>query len=189
MKIKLLGIDPSLRNFGYASAIYDTDTEKLEVVGLELVSGKPADKSTKKKIRQNCIDLEDAKEQQRGMIANAPGHALAMVEVPVGSQSARSMASYGICVGILSSCPIPIIPVSPTEVKKAGFGVASATKEEQIEWAVAKHPEAPWLRVKKTQALLGKNEHLADAVAALYAGIRTAEFQQTVALMKQMSGQ
>lgn len=187
MKLKLIGIDPSLRNFGYASALYDTDTGEVEIVELNLVESKPADKSTKKKIRQNCLDLEDAKEQQRGMIAYASGHQLAIAEVPVGSQSARSMASYGICVGVLSSCPVPLIPVSPTEVKKAGHGASSATKEEQIEWAVTKHPEANWLRVKKTGNLLGKNEHMADAVAAIYAGIRTPEFQQAVALMKSLS--
>lgn len=187
MKIKLIGIDPSLRNFGYASAIYDTDTGEVEIVDLNLVESKPADKATKKKIRQNCLDLEDAKEQQRGLIAYASGHQLAIAEVPVGSQSARSMASYGICVGVLSSCPVPLIPVTPTEVKKAGYGVASATKEEQIEWATTKHPNAPWLRVKKTQALLGKNEHMADAVACLYAGIKTPEFQQAVALMQAMN--
>lgn len=186
MKIKLIGIDPSLRNFGYASAIYDTETGGIEIVEINLVESKPADKSTKKKIRQNCLDLEDAKEQQRGLITYTAGHQLAIAEVPVGSQSARSMASYGICVGVLSSCPIPLIPVSPTEVKKAGFGSSSATKEEQIEWAVNNHPEVNWMRVKKTGKLLGKNEHPADAAAAIYAGVKTPEFQQAVALMKSL---
>lgn len=187
MKIKLIGIDPSMRNFGFAKAIYDTETDEIEIVDLHLAETKPADKATKKKVRQNCLDLQAAQEMQRAMIQQCAGQALALVEVPVGSQSARAMMSCGLCIGVLSSCPIPIIPVTPTEVKKAGYGVASATKEEQIEWATTKHPNAPWLRVKKTQALLGKNEHTADAIACIYAGIKTPEFQQAVALMKSMA--
>ena len=189
MKLKLVGLDLSLRNFGYAIASYDVLTEKLTIVDLVLVETKPADKKTKKVIRQNFIDLEAARDQYLGMIQNIPeDSAFVIAEVPVGSQNARSMLSCGLCIGILGSCNKPLIPVTPTEVKKAGHGAASATKEEMIEWAVAKHPEAPWLRVKSTGAVLGKNEHLADAVAAIYAGMQTPTLQAALAMARQMVG-
>lgn len=187
MKINVVGIDCSLRNFGFAKASIDLDSMAISVKDLQLAETKPADKKTKKVVRQNCLDLEAAQEMQRALIEHCKGSSVAIVEVPVGSQSARAMASYGIVVGILASCPITIIPVTPTEVKKAGYGVASATKEEMIEWATGVYPDAPWLRVKKTQALLGKNEHLADAVAAIHAGIETPEFASSVAMLRSLS--
>lgn len=189
MKIEILGCDPSMRNFGFAKAIYDTDTGEVDIIDLYLAQTKPADKSTKKKIRQNCLDLVDAREMQKALVEQCKGQAMAMVEIPVGSQNARSMMSCGLCIGILASCPVPIIPVTPTQVKKSGFGVASATKEEQIEWATEKYPDAPWMRVKSTGKLLGKNEHLADAVAAIHAGVETEEFKALIAIIAQMSGQ
>lgn len=185
MKLKVIGIDLSLRNFGYASAIYDTDTGEVAIKDLNLVESKPAGKAVKKKTRQNFLDFEDAKIQAKGIRDYTPGHHFAFAEIPIGSQSARAMASYGISVGVIAGCKVPVIPVTPTEVKKAGYGTADATKEEMIEWASGKHPDAPWLRVKSTGNLLGKNEHLADAVAAIYAGIRTAEFFKVVELIKQ----
>lgn len=187
MKIKLIGMDISMRNFGFAKATLDTDTMEVFINELVLAETKAADKATKKKVRQNCLDLDDAKQMQQAMVKECAGSAFAMIEVPVGSQSARAMMSCGLCIGIISSCPTSIIPVTPTEVKKAGFGVSSATKEEMIEWAVAKHPEANWLRVKATGKLLNKNEHLADAVACIYAGINTPEFAQALAVLKQIS--
>lgn len=186
MKIKLVGMDISMRNFGFAKATLDTDTMAIVIDELVLEETKAADKATKKKIRQNCLDLEDAKQMQQAMVKQVAGSAFALIEVPVGSQSARAMMSCGLCIGIIASCPTSIIPVTPAEVKKAGFGVASATKDEMIEWAVDKHPEANWLRVKATGKLLNKNEHLADAVACIYAGIKTPEFAQALAILKQI---
>lgn len=183
MKVKLAGIDISLRNLGIAKMTLDTDSMSLSVDDLVLVQTQPADKATKKAMRQNCIDLDAARDLFEGLQEHLPDMTFAVAEVPVGSQSARAMASYGICVGVLSGCPIPLIAVSPTEVKKAGFGVASATKEEMIEWAVAQYPDAPWHRVKKTGALLGKNEHLADAVAAVHAGLKTPELMTAIKML------
>lgn len=189
MKIKLIGCDPSMRNFGYATGLYDIDTGELEIIDLNLVETKPADKATKKLIRQNCQDLDSAQEQFRGMIAHVTQDvAFCIAEVPVGSQSARAMMSCGLCIGVLSGCPVPIIPVTPTQVKKAGVGIGTATKDEMIAWATKRFPDAPWLTQKRKGAVeyLGKNEHLADACACLLAGIETPEFKAAVAMMKTM---
>lgn len=62
---------------------------------------------------------------------------MVVVEVPVGSQSARSMASYGICIGILASITKPMIQVTPTEVKMATVGSKTASKQDMIDWATS----------------------------------------------------
>lgn len=189
MKVKLAGMDPSLRNLGIAKMTLDTDTMQLTVDDLILVTTKPADKAKKKAMRQNCIDLDAAKDLFEGMQEHLTDMTFAVAEVPVGSQSARAMASYGICVGVLSGCPIPLIAVSPTEVKKAGYGEPNATKEEQIEWAVAKYPHAPWLRYQqngkgfKKGEISNANEHLADAVAAVHAGLKTPELMTAIKML------
>ena len=92
------------------------------------------------------------------------------------------------CIGALSSCPIPLIQVQPTEVKLATVGKKTATKEEMINHAVKAHPEANWIvRKSKGQIVLtASNEHLADAVSVIYAGLLSDQFTQATALLKGM---
>lgn len=189
--LKIVGMDPSLSNFGIASVTLDIDTLKFTVDDLKLIcTENEKDKKLKKVVRKNSEDLERAKLLHAGLIDSLEGHWLAIAEVPVGSQSSRAMASYGICIGILAACTVPLIQVTPSEVKVAGYGNKTATKGEMIEWATTKYPDAPWLRYKtngknfKKGDFHGDNEHLADAVGAIEAGIRTSEFQQLIAMFK-----
>lgn len=185
--LKIIGMDPSMSNFGFASATLDMDTMLFTVDHLNLVSTEPEkDKKLKKAVRKNSEDLDRAQILHNGLIVGCRGHAIAIAEVPVGSQSSRAMASYGMCLGILAACPIPLIQVTPNEVKMAGAGVKTATKEEMIEWATGKYPSAPWLMQQRggVNKYLGKNEHLADAVASIEAGIATDQFQQLIAMMR-----
>ena len=57
----------------------------------------------------------------------------------------------------------------------ASVGRKNASKKEMIEWAYEKHPEAPWL-VRNDFPLM-KQEHMADSIAVMYAGMRTKEFE------------
>ena len=179
MKIKVLGIDPSMSNWGLAFATVDSDTMAIELERLQLVSTKPEDKKVRKAVRQNSMDLRRAQELVGAQLIAQQGRAIAIAEVPVGSQSARAMASYGICIGILASLRIPLIEVTPNEVKLAGAGVKNATKDEMIQWAMKEFPNANWL----TRRLHGEvvptdaNEHLADAVGAIKAGVQTQQFR------------
>lgn len=187
-KIKVIGIDPSLRNMGFCKGTIDLDTLQVEVTDVILVETE-ANKKTAKVVRKNCDDLDRAKLLHDAIVRECAGHALAFVEVPVGSQSARAMASYGICVGVLAACPIPMIQVTPSEVKLAATGSKHAAKQEMIEWAFAKYPDAPWLAVnrggKKVPTL--NNEHLADATAAIHAGVLTDQFRQAAMMMKALA--
>jgi Holliday junction resolvasome RuvABC endonuclease subunit len=186
----LVGHDPSLRNWGYCETTYNTETKKLRVNRVGVICPLL---SQSKQVRQNSLDLEAA--HQLSCFARATtltANAL-FVEVPVGSQSARAMASYGICVGILGSLRsegIPFFEVAPTEVKMASVGSKTATKQQMIEWAMTKHPEANWPMVKqkgKFAVSSAKAEHMADALATVYAGITSQPFQQMLGMMPQLN--
>ena len=179
--IKVVGQDPSLRNWGCAVGYYDLETKKLTVEYVDLTN--PV-LPTGKQVRQNSSDLESALQLYKGAADASRGAHAIFVEVPVGSQSARAMASYGICVGVLGALRangIPFFEVTPTEVKLAAVGNKTATKQEMIKWAMAKHPEANWPTYKQNGQTLvseAKAEHMADSIAAIYAGINCNPFQQ-----------
>ena len=179
--IQVVGQDPSLRNWGLAVGHLELETMKLTVDSLNLTN--PVLPSGKQ-VRQNSVDLESALQLYKGAADASIGAQAVFVEVPVGSQSARAMASYGVCVGVLGALRangIPFFEVTPTEVKLASVGNKTATKQDMIKWAMAAHPEANWPMYKQNGKDLvseAKAEHMADAIAAIYAGIRCNSFQQ-----------
>ena len=135
--------------------------------------------------------LNKVKQLAEGAIAAAQGAQAIFVEVPVGSQSARAMAGYAICCGVLGSLRamgIQFFEVTPKEVKLAAAGKDTATKKEMIQWAKTKHPEAMWPTYKKLGKELiseGTAEHMADAVGAIYAGLSCNSYQQMLTYMRQ----
>jgi Holliday junction resolvasome RuvABC endonuclease subunit len=187
MKLQVCGIDPSLRNWGMSAGLYDTETKKLTILALAVIT---PELPTGKQVRQNSLDLESAKQLCDGTLRAVEGAQAIFVEVPVGSQSARAMASYGICVGVLGALratSIPFFEVTPTEVKLAGYGTKTATKQDMIQWAMNKHPEANWpmYRHKGLNTVSeAKAEHMADATAAIYAGIASNTFQQMLPMFR-----
>lgn len=184
--LRLVGLDPSLRNWGIAAATYDTEAKKLKVVGLAVVN--PV-LPTGKRVRQNSLDIEASLQLFKGVTAATEGAHAIFVEAPVGSQSARAMASYGICMGVLGAMrasAVPFFEVTATEVKMAGPGIKTATKKEMIEWAMKQHPEGNWPTYKEKGEILvseSKAEHMADAVAAIHAGIACNPFQQLLSIL------
>jgi Holliday junction resolvasome RuvABC endonuclease subunit len=186
--LKVVGFDPSLRNWGIAAGkLYLGDTNHLEIATIEVVQ--PA-LPNGKQIRQNSLDLTSAHLLAVEAFKFIEEADAVFVEVPVGSQSARAMASYGICVGILGALKahgVPFFELSPEEVKRASVGIKTASKTQMIEWAVANYPQAPWPVQKQkgiTSIVAGKAEHMADAIATIQAGITCLPFQQLLALLK-----
>lgn len=179
--LTVVGLDPSLRNWGIAVGTYEVEQAKLTVQRLGVIQ--PV-LPTGKQVRQNSLDLESAHQLYKGAMAAVEGAHAIFIEVPVGSQSARAMASYGICVGVLGAIRgnnQPFFEVTPTEVKLATVGIKTATKEQMISWAVHKHPEANWPTYRQHgQDCISeaKAEHQADAIAAIYAGLASNPFQQ-----------
>ena len=93
------------------------------------------------------------------------------------------MASYGVCVGVLGairSLGIPLIEVTPTEVKVAFTGNKTATKEEMIAEAIKLYPQANF--PNQRGRITAKAEHVADAIAAIHAGVNTPMFQNLLRL-------
>jgi hypothetical protein len=180
----VIGVDAAFANMGLTRARLDIDfisgQVKIDCLDLKLVSTGGEDR---KVVRKSSDDLRRAKELQKALTSYAAGASFAFVEVPTGSQSAAAARSLGIAVGVLASCPIPIIEVSPMEVKIAVSGdrKIQATKEAVITWAVHKWPAAPWLRVKGGR-ITKNNEHLADALATIAAGVVTPEFRQLITM-------
>jgi len=182
MKIRVLGMDPSLRNWGLALADLDLNTGELSTPELSLVQ--PTDPQGKQ-VRQNSRDLHLAETLATQVTEIAKQAVVVFVECPVGSQSARAMASYGICVGVLGSLRaqgIQLIEVTPMEVKQCFTGNKNASKSEMIQQATQIYPEANF--PKRHGKLLSAAEHVSDAIASIHAGVRTPVFQNLMRILK-----
>ncbi|UNH40953.1 hypothetical protein [Moellerella wisconsensis] len=182
--IKVAGVDPSMSNFGIVFGEIDIETNKvISINRMELAQTSSGD--TKKSVRVNSDDLRRASEiwkKAKPIIQQAQ---LVFCELPVGSQSSRAQTSYGICIGVLACIDKPLIQVTPIEIKQFVAGKKTTSKEEIIEWATSKHPEAPWItrKEKGEMKFANKNEHLADAVAAIYTGMETDQYRQISAVL------
>lgn len=189
--IQVIGFDPSMNNWGVSKGVITVDTVDfkqsfLKVNHLQVIQ--PV-KPEGKQVRTNSKDLLAAEQLARHAMAAAQGAQAIFVEVPHGSQSARAMASYGVCIGVLGALRamgIPFFEVNATEVKMAAVGNKTATKDEMIAWARLVHPEAPWPTYTQKGVEYvseAKAEHMADATAAIYAGVRTPAFQQLLPIL------
>lgn len=182
MEIPVLGMDPALRNWGLAEANLCLSTGILSTPFLTLVQPKDLEG---KQVRQNSTDLHRAEQLAEPVMAAARKAKVIFVEVPVGSQSARAMASYGICVGVLGAVRalgIPLIEVTAMETKLALTGDRNATKRMMIDKAVELYPNANW--PVHAGKIPDKAEHLADGVASIHSGVRTPVFQNLMRLFK-----
>ena len=184
MKIPVVGFDPSLTNWGIAESLLDLTTGFMNTPVLTLVE---PEKIKNKQVRQNSVDLFVAEQLAKEALAVARRAKVVFVEVPVGSQSARAMASYGVCVGILGAIRsegIPLIEVTAYEVKKIFTGDKNATKREMISKAVELYPDANFPRQR--ERVVDKAEHVADAIAAIHAGVLTPTFQNLMRLFEKV---
>jgi hypothetical protein len=174
-------MDPSMTSWGIAKGtLLDNliQVNHVQVVNPVLPTGK--------QVRQNSKDLVAATQLFKAAYEACRDADAVFVEVPVGSQSARAMASYAMCVGVLGamrSLGIKFFEVTPTEVKLAGPGIKDATKAQMIQWAMAAHPQANWpMHNGKVSAT--KAEHCADAASAIHAGVQLDTFNQLLSLLK-----
>lgn len=176
---KIVGFDPSLNNWGFSIATLNQEntTYSLTIDRVGIIQpNKPEFK------RQNQKDLYAGNYLYSYALPLCEGADFIIAELPIGSQSSRAMVSYAMCLGILGSIQshykdlTQFIWVNPDEVKKASVGSKTASKSEIINWAISKHPEAnfPTKTVKgQTTIVEGKAEHMADSIAAIYAGLPT----------------
>lgn len=182
-KLNILGMDPSFRNWGYVTGSYDVVNEALVLDELELMT---TERGKEKNILVTEDDFNCSKLLHRKMVSKADGMNVIFSEIPSGSQSASAARKLGIVTGIMSSTNVPLISLTPTQVKMASVGKRTASKSEMIDWAVETYPELNWLKRKSKGelVLVKKNEHLADAVAVVHAGIQSDRFKQLASMLK-----
>ncbi|WP_051258874.1 hypothetical protein [Chitinibacter tainanensis] len=182
-QLSIVGIDAAFRNVGLSHASYDLSNGQLTLHDLRLIE---TERDNSKKVRRNSDDLRCAREIVQGVrqyIQHTQASML-IAEVPTGGQSASAAKSFGIVVGILAGLDLPLIEVKEEEVKMVTVGKRNATKKEIIDWAVDRYPSLPWLtrKYKGQIELLGKNEHLADSVGVINAGVITEQFKSATAM-------
>lgn len=176
-----LGLDGSLTNFGIAVASVDAGT-RTNIEIHELILSKTAPNKTKG-LRKSSDDVARFKQHATLIryLIETYDIKFAVGEVPSGAQDARAAFAFGGVTAILASLPIELIEVTPADVKVAATGHKHADKEDIIKWAYLNYPDANWIVGSKPNALnittpSGKyltlaNEHLADACAAIKAGL------------------
>jgi hypothetical protein len=187
MKIRIVGMDPATANFGICKATLDVTTMQWTVDDLILIE---TESESKKGVIKQSDDLRRARIVKEGMIEACEGASFAISEIPFCNPAGYSAANFnaGLVTGVLAACPIPLIQVFPAEVKQKATGIRSATKGEMIEAAMKRFPDAPW----KMRKLKGKlipvaaNEHLADAVWSINAGLDSTQLQQALAIYRGM---
>lgn len=173
--IKILGLDPALRNLGLALTIVDLTEGTISVSKIDLIE---TFAENAKNVRKNSEDLERARHLWKHLLPYVQQADVLAVELPVGSQSARAMCSYGVCIGLFATINKPLIQVTASEVK-AVSGNKNASKADMIAYAVKEFPDLPWLTKKRQGviSLVDKNEHMADAVCAALASLDTDQFK------------
>lgn len=187
--IKVIGFDPSMSNFGVAQCTVDLSTDEISVTNLILIGTKG---ESNKGVIKVSDDLRRAREVFAGMTDACKGYSLAISEIPLGNAAVYNNAilSAGLVTGVLGGCPIPIIQVFPQDVKMVATGARNGDKAQVIDWAMSLYPNANWLTRKRGGKLvpIAANEHLADAIAAVHAGVRTQQFKQAAAIYRSMQG-
>jgi Holliday junction resolvasome RuvABC endonuclease subunit len=182
MKIKIAGLDGSLRNFGIAKMEYDIGSGALSVLDLKLIE---TEKEQTKKMRASSDTFERAKKLAAEANEFTKDCIITFAEVPFGGKSYDAVLGFGIVIGIYAGLDVVPEEVAPAQTKIAAVGTRTASKEEMIHWAFNLYPDAPWLTTKRGGVMVPtqKNEHLADGVGVVHAGIKLPSFRQAVQIL------
>lgn len=178
--LKIVGCDPSWRNWGIAIGDVSLATGDLKITDMRVILTGIKEDHTK---RKSQLDIESAELLCEGVRKAIDGADIVTVEVPYGSQNASAAKGQGICMGVLGSVKEDhFVYVTPQSVKKI-IGDPKATKGDVVRWCVARHPEAPW-PMHQGKVNISKAEHMADAIVSIYAASQTKEFKQLISEYK-----
>ena len=172
-KVKVLALDPSFRNTGYAvmelGKIKDTISE-TGVIKTEARAKKSAVRAADQTLEQIQILVTALKE----LVAKHKP-AMLIAELPSsGGKSARAIASMAIaqavCGALVAYENLPAEWVTPSANKKGLTGIRNASKDQMQKEVLSRYPS---LKTKYTHAkgqykgqLRGEFEHIADAIGA-----------------------
>ena len=179
--MKFISIDSSLANTGIAVGSIKSDG----LIVMSKIMLLETEKTKNKQVRASSDTIARCKQTylfiQKAIKDHYP--TVIFVETPSGSQSASGMKSYGATCQLIASCDPSPIEVTPNEVKMASVGSKTASKKDMINWAHSKYPNLQWDK-NKDGTLKNKNEHMADAIAIVYAGMKTADFNRMQSMFK-----
>lgn len=179
--MKILALDPSFANTGWVLANMTDDGSIVSISGGLICT----EKTTVKTTRRSSDDFRRAKELAMGLRMLAEQAQIVFAEIPSGTQSARASWALGVCLGVLTNVhPKTLVEVTPTQTKLAALGRKDATKPEMIEWASSKRSDLPW---KYNRGKLSPtNEHMADALGVLYAGLSHEDYQNYLGILRHL---
>ena len=184
MIIPVSGHDPSLTHWGTAEGKLCLVTGVLTDVTVDMAI---TAKGKNKQVRANSDDLRRAEDLAQHALTVGKRSRVNFGEFPVGSQSAGAMKSCGVAFGIggaMRASGIIVIEVTAKDSKKVLTGDPEASKAKMIKAAMDLYPDAGWKYYQGK--LTNDNEHMADAIAAIHAGVLTPEFQQLMTLLQKV---
>ena len=177
--MKLIGIDPSTRNIGLAFADYCPVSKILAPYYITTVrTSDYKDNKINEKVlyrfqdAAKAIDLELAK----NLRLDGTQKIKIFTELPHGSKDNNSAISlaFSCCISGYTNLNIrDINPVSAKEVKIAATGRRDAEKKDMIEAMFTAYPNLNW-NLRNGYPMM-KDEHQADALATLLAGLKRYE--------------
>lgn len=169
--LRIMGVDPALRNIGYCIGSYNGKHHQIHTVGT--IRTKAIEK--KYKVESH---FEDAVQMYKGLKTIIQDYQPAFVfyEYPIGSKSAAALISYAFTVMMMAALKtefthIQFIGNRVPVIKKMFAGNKDAEKRFIINRAYDLCPDASgWKISKQTNEPQANSEHMADAVAAYYVG-------------------
>jgi len=174
--LKVVGLDPSFRHWGVALGYISKDTGQLTIDQLHTITTQPY---TKSKLSKSSWDISQAAILYEEVNRLVDGADIICIEVPYGSQDAKSALGRGICLAILSTLKAKhTVYVTPQASKKI-LGDSKATKADSVRWASERHPEAPW-KLHNKKLSVEANNHCSDAVVAIYAAAEQVDFSKFI---------
>lgn len=172
--INILGMDPSMNNWGIAAAKYHKESSDIQVVHLSTVSPTSVQTGNKR-------HMDIASQLYTRLLPYLNGADCICVEAPTGSKDFNAAVSYAVCctlIGILQTKGIPVFTVSPKDVKRV-VGNPEATKKDIVEWVAQRHPEAP-IPMYNGKHNVTKANHCCDAVVAIHAALSTPKLNHFI---------
>lgn len=169
--LKVLGLDPSLRNFGAAACnLTEGSLEVSDTFIAKTTSGKT------RQLKQSHKDIQDASYLYTSLVKAFRWADVICIEIPHGSQTSRGGIGNGICYGVIASLlniNDNVIYVSANDVKNVVRlnKEHKPTKQDIIRWVRDKHPEAPLPNTLSA-------EHICDAIVAIHAAMKTKQFKE-----------
>ena len=160
--MRILAIDPALRNTGYVLAEYLPSTDEIVYITTGVIHTK-----TSTHTGQNLV--QDANYILTQLAALLPQCDVVVSEVSTFSQNADNATTNGIVISILGyvSTQKKLFLITQSDAKLYASDKELCSKQEVMEWAKAILPCHLIPRTKKVF------NHVADAVAVLHASIKT----------------